>query len=33
VACDRIIRMRDGLVQAVELVREPTLGELGEAAA
>ena len=25
-ACDRIIRMRDGLVQAVELVDEPTLG-------
>ena len=32
-ACDRIIRMRDGLVQAVELVREPTLDEAGEAAA
>ena len=32
-ACDRIIRMRDGLVQAVELVNEPTLSDVGEAAA
>jgi ABC-type lipoprotein export system ATPase subunit len=32
-ACDRIIRMRDGLVQAMGLVQEPTLGEVGEAAA
>ena len=32
-ACDRIIRMRDGLVQAVELVKEPTPGDVGEAAA
>ena len=32
-ACDRIIRMRDGLVQAVELVNEPTPGDVGEAAA
>jgi ABC-type lipoprotein export system ATPase subunit len=32
-ACDRIIRMRDGLVQSVELVREPTPDEVEEAAA
>jgi putative ABC transport system ATP-binding protein len=32
-ACDRIIRMRDGLVQAMELVREPTPGKAEEAAA
>ena len=32
-ACDRIIRMRDGLVQAVELVNDPTPGDVGEAAA
>jgi ABC-type lipoprotein export system ATPase subunit len=32
-ACDRIIRMRDGLVQAVELVREPTPDDVSEAAA
>jgi putative ABC transport system ATP-binding protein len=32
-ACDRIIRMRDGLVQAMELVREPTLDDAEEAAA
>ena len=32
-ACDRIIRMRDGLVRAVELVKEPTLDDSGEAAA
>ena len=32
-ACDRIIRMRDGLVRAVELVNEPTPGDVFEAAA
>ncbi len=32
-ACDRIIRMRDGLVQAVELVTEPTPGDAWDAAA
>ena len=32
-ACDRIIRMRDGLVRDVELVGEPTPGDAGEAAA
>jgi len=32
-ACDRIIRMRDGLVRAVELVNDPTPGDVGEAAA
>jgi putative ABC transport system ATP-binding protein len=32
-ACDRIIRMRDGLVQAVELVRDLAPGDVGEAAA
>ena len=32
-ACDRIIRMRDGLVQAIELVKEPAPGDVGEAAA
>ena len=32
-ACDRIIRMRDGLVQAMALVTEPTPGDVGEAAA
>jgi len=32
-ACDRIIRMRDGLVRAVELVNDLTPGDVGEAAA
>ena len=32
-ACDRIIRMRDGLVRAVELVNEPTPDDVGQAAA
>jgi ABC-type lipoprotein export system ATPase subunit len=32
-ACDRIIRMRDGLVRAVELVNDPAPGDVGEAAA
>ena len=31
--CDRIVRMRDGLVRAVELVNDPTAGDVGEAAA
>ena len=32
-ACDRIIRMRDGLVRAVELVDQPIPGDAEEAAA
>ena len=32
-ACDRIIRMRDGVVQAVELVTEPTPCEVLDPAA
>jgi len=32
-ACDRVIRMRDGLVRAVEMVIEPAPGDVGQAAA
>ena len=32
-ACDRIIRMRDGLVHAVELVDDSAPDDIGEAAA
>ena len=33
VACDRIIRMRDGLVQVIELSTEPTTSDVLEPAA